>query len=230
MKRRPIMERPYAALHKNLAELESRLRELAVVNPDSFKHQMICDEMAGKIEFVKALLAAEMEIHANSPPLHILHLAERLGTVEEELRRWDSFNVSPKDDDLPRAAMCMCTDECFDVDVGEEEEVVVAEEEEDEDYDVPKPEREEEDDGVEVPEPEDFGTVMDENLEYLGQRRSEESNSGSSEAGDTEQSRRTESRCRFIGAATALAATLAIGIWLATNFHSVEDEFFLVPT
>lgn len=80
-------------LHKNLAELEWRLRE---ANPSTLK------DTAGKTDFLKALFAGR------APPTHILYLAGRLRTVDRALRDWEDFD-RPAGDGLCELSACTCT-------------------------------------------------------------------------------------------------------------------------
>lgn len=199
------MDRPYAVLHKNLAEIESRLRELSAANNDGassysrHQHQTVCKDVAAKIDFLKALLAAEMEAHASDatpPPKHILHLVQRLSTVEHALRAWEDGLDGLLADDLLDVSMCSCTHECFDE---------------------AQQETEAEDDVDGVPEPEDFGPLEDEKAE-------------SSAGEDEEIEHGWHFGCQF-GSAVAASAAAAIGaLLLATKFYGADEEVFLVPT
>lgn len=190
------MEPLYAALHKNLAELELRLRE---ANPSKRKGT------ASKIDFLKALLAAEMEAHAGrSPPSHILHLSGRLRTLERALRYWEDFGVPPADG-LRDVLACPCTHKCCDAANTETE-------------------REEEGGGGGgVPEPEDLGTLAEEKV--VGVATEWDNNNAKGEKKETEHDRR-RFRCRFISAAAAAAV---VGV-LAMSFYRIDEEEFLVPT
>ncbi|KAG6477865.1 hypothetical protein ZIOFF_061297 [Zingiber officinale] len=200
-RQRPGMERPYAVLHKNLTEIESRLRQLSAANNDGassyspHQHQTVCKDVAAKIDFLKALLAAEMEAHASDtapPPKHIFHLLHRLSAAEHALReREDGLDGLPPDDPHD-VSMCSCTHECFD----EPQPDTEAGEEEEEEEDV---------DGV--PEPEDFGPLEDEKAESLA------SPWNSSVGEDEETEHGWHFGCRFDSAAVALASAAAIGVW-----------------
>lgn len=191
------MQPLHAALHKNLEELESRLRE---ANPSKR------EDTASKIDFLKVLLATEMEAHAGRAlPPHILHLSGRLRTVERALRDWEDSDVPPADG-LRDALTCPCTHKCCDA----------AD---------PETEREEEGDGGGdggVPEPEDLGTLVEEKV--VGLATEWDKNSAKGEKKETENDRR-RFRCRFISA----AAAVVVGV-LAICFYRVDEEVFLVPT
>lgn len=194
------MERPYAVLHKNLAELESRLRQLSIASL-SFENHTICNDLAGKVDFLKALLTAEMESHANHTlPQHLLHIDERLKALDQALHERDDLS-GLLEDGLCNVSMCSCTDKCF-----EEEEA----------------EREEENN---VPKPEDFAPLTNENVE--GSVAAEWNKRSSARGKDGEMARRLAGCCcRFIIVVTAAAA--AIGV--AACFFGMEEESFLVPT
>ncbi|KAJ8470770.1 hypothetical protein OPV22_025113 [Ensete ventricosum] len=201
------MERPYAVLHKNLTELESRLHQLSVAS-SSFKNHNICNDLAGKVDFLKALLAAEMESHANHTlPRHLLHFDERLKALDQALHDRDDLSGLPEDG-LCDVSMCSCTNECFE----EEEEEEKAEEEVDN-----------------VPETEDFPTLTDENVKGLVAAEQHEGSSARCQDGETAQHHRLAGCCcRFIIIVTAAATAAAIGV--AACFYGAEEESFLVPT
>lgn len=202
------MERPYAVLHKNLAELESRLHQLSVASL-SFKNQTICNDLAGKVDFLKALLAAEMESHANhTPPRHLLHIDERLKALDQVLHDRDDLSGLPEDG-FCHVSMCSCTDECFEEEEAEREE----EKAEDEDNN--------------VPEPEDFAPLTNENVEGSVAAVRNKRSSARGEDGEMAQHRQLVGRCcRFIIAATAAAAAIGAAVCI----YGVEEESFLVPT
>ncbi|WCJ36485.1 hypothetical protein M5689_017682 [Euphorbia peplus] len=125
------MTKGYKILRKKLQEVETLLKKVLFLPPETPQHEQDAEDIEQRLDFLNNLFTAEVSSNPENAH-HLKHIGKKLVLLENVFKQWNEFRTTPDNKSLDTVSACSCNESCFNDDEVEGEEFLEEEEKKEE--------------------------------------------------------------------------------------------------